>query len=361
MILEQAHRREADQLSSVVMVVGVARPLGARLARVLSADPKVSHVVGVDLVAPTESIGRAEFIQADIRTSDIAKAIRRSRADVVVHMNILATRADAGGRVPQKEINVIGTMQLLAACQRSETVRKLVVKSSTTVYGASASAPALFAEDMVPGRLARRGYEKDSSEVEAYIRGFTRRRPDVDVTILRLANVVGPTIRTALTEYLVLPLVPVVFGRDPRFQLLHEDDCIDVLRLATIADRPGIFNVAGDGFLVLSQALRRAGRVPVPVPSLGNGLVVGALRRAGLADLDSVLVGFLTYGRGVDTARMRTGLGFEPAHTTGSAFETFVEARARGGVLDRDHITSVESAMHRALAVATPQNVGASD
>ncbi|HEU0042803.1 MAG TPA: NAD-dependent epimerase/dehydratase family protein [Jiangellaceae bacterium] len=346
-------------MSNIVMVVGVARQLGARLARVLSTDPKIDHVVGVDLVAPTESIGRAEFVQADIRTSDIAKAIRRSRADIVVHMNILATRADAGGRVRQKEINVIGTMQLLAACQRSDTVRKLVVKSSTTVYGASPSAPALFAEGMVPGALSRRGYEKDASEVEAYVRGFTRRRPDVDVTILRLANVLGPTIRTALTEYLVLPVVPVVLGRDPRFQLVHEDDCIDVLHWATTEDRPGIFNVAGDGFLVLSQALRRAGRVPVPVPSLGNGLVVGAMRRAGLADLDSVLVGFLTYGRGVDTTRMRTDLGFEPAHTTLAAFEAFVEARARGGLLDRDHITSVESAVHRALASAAAQNAGA--
>jgi UDP-glucose 4-epimerase len=343
------------------MVVGVARQLGARLARVLSTDPKIDHVVGVDLVAPTESIGRAEFVQADIRTSDIAKAIRRSRADIVVHMNILATRADAGGRVPQKEINVIGTMQLLAACQRSDTVRKLVVKSSTAVYGASPGAPALFAEDMAPGAVARRGYEKDASEVEAYVRGFTRRRPDVDVTILRLANVLGPTIRTALSEYLVLPVVPVVLGRDPRFQLVHEDDCIDVLRWATIEDRPGIFNVAGDGFLVLSQALRRAGRVPMPVPSLGNGFVIGAMRRAGLADLDSVLVGFLTHGRGVDTTRMRTGLGFEPAHTTLSAFEAFVEARARGGLLDRDRITSVESAMRRALASAAPQNAGARD
>lgn len=332
-------------MSPVVMVVGVARHLGAQLARTLAGDPKIDRVVGVDVVPPTAEIGDTEFIEADITTSAINRAIARSRPDVVVHMNILATRSDAGGRVPQKETNVIGTMQLLAACQRSETVRKLVVKSSAAVYGAGPSSPALFAEDMAQGAITRRGYEKDASEVEAYVRGFSRRRPDVGVTILRMVNVVGPTIRTSLSEYFMLPVVPVVFGRDPRFQLVHEDDCIDVLRLATLEDRPGIFNVAGGGFLVLSQALRRAGRMPLPLPTLGTPVVRGLLRRAGIADMDSVQTRFLSYGRGVDTTRMREGLGFNPRYSTVDAFDAFVGARARVGPLDHDRIGAVEHAL----------------
>ncbi len=331
------------------MVVGVARYLGARLAELLSADPEVERVVGVDVVEPAESIGSAEFVRADIRTSDIGRAIRRTAPDTVVHMNILATRADAGGRAPQKEINVIGTMQLLAACQRSESVRKVVVKSSTAVYGAGPNAPALFSEDMVPGVSVRGGYEKDAGEVEAYVRGFSRRRPDVDVTILRFANVLGPTIRTALSEYFVLPVVPVALGRDPRFQLVHERDCLDALRLATVAERPGIFNVAGDGFLVLSQALRRAGRPALPLPTLGTPLVGGMLRRTGVADMDAAMVRFLTHGRGVDTGRMRARLGFEPAYSTLATFDAFAAARAQGGLLDRDRVRTVEQTVRGVL------------
>ncbi|NEE00344.1 NAD-dependent epimerase/dehydratase family protein [Phytoactinopolyspora halotolerans] len=333
------------------MVVGVARYLGARLARLLAEDPKVDHVIGVDVVPPSADLGPVDFVEADITTSAINSAIARSRPDVVVHMNILATRADAGGRVPQKEINVIGTMQLLAACQRSETVRKLVVKSSTAVYGASPSAPALAAEDMVQNAAVRRGYEKDASEVEAYVRGFTRRRPDVDVTILRFVNVLGPAIRTVLSEYFVLPVVPVVFGHDPRFQLIHEEDCLDSLRLATIESRPGIFNVAGDGFLVLSQALARAGRVPLPLPTLGSPVVRGMLRQAGIADMDSVQTRFLTYGRGVDTTRMREHLGFVPRFSTVDAFDAFVEARARGGFLDRERVAAADQLLRSVLGL----------
>lgn len=331
------------------MVVGVARYLGARLARALADDPAVDRVVGVDVVEPDADLGSTEFVKADIRTTAIARAIKRARADTVVHMNVLATRADAGGRAPQKEINVIGTMQLLAACQRSDTVQTLVVKSSTTVYGAGPNAPALFAEDMVPNAISRRGYEKDASEVEAYVRGFNRRRPDVDVTILRFANVIGPGMRTALSAYFGLPVVPIVLGRDPRFQLVHEDDCVEALRLAAVERRPGIFNVAGDGFMVLSQALRRAGRPALPLPTLGTPFVGGLMRRAGIADMDSAQVRLLTYGRGVDTARMREQLHFEPVHTTAEAFDAFVRARARGGLLDRDRVDAIEAALRRAL------------
>ena len=99
-----------------------------------------------------------------------------------------------------KEINVIGTMQLLAACQKAPSVRKLVVKSSTAVYGSSPRDPAMFTEDLEPNALARSGYAKDSVEVEGYVRGFARRRPDVAVTTLRFANFVGPKVRTPLTR-----------------------------------------------------------------------------------------------------------------------------------------------------------------
>lgn len=330
------------------MVVGAARYLGARLAKTLADHPRVDTVIGVDAFPPPTDIGAAEFIEADIRTSGVGQAIKRTRADTVVHMNVLATHADAGGRAPQKEINVIGTMQLLAACQRSDTVSKLIVKSSAAVYGSSPNAPALYSEEMVT-TASRRGYEKDASEVEGYVRGFTRRRPDIDVTILRMANIIGPTIGTQLTDYFALPVVPVVIGRDPRFQVLHEDDCIDVLTMTVAEERPGIYNVAGDGFLVLSQAIARAGRPALPLPALGNPLVSGVLKRAGIAAMDSTQAAFLTYGRGLDTTRMRAQLRFEPSYGTGEAFDSYLSGHSRG-ILDPDRVKRILGAAHKAVS-----------
>src|ERR687889_20697 len=116
------------------MVTGVSRYLGGRFAQLLQADPDISRVIGVDVVPPKQDLGDAEFVRADIRNPIISKVITQADVDTVVHMSVIATPVGAGGRATMKEINVIGTMQLLAACQKAPSLRKFVVKSSTAVY-----------------------------------------------------------------------------------------------------------------------------------------------------------------------------------------------------------------------------------
>ncbi|HEY6795663.1 MAG TPA: NAD-dependent epimerase/dehydratase family protein [Kineosporiaceae bacterium] len=331
-------------MERTVLVAGVSRYLGGRFARLLTADPGVARVIGVDVVPPPHDIGDAEFVRADIRNPVIAKVISRAGVDTVVHMNVIATPTSAGGRVSMKEINVIGTMQLLAACQKAAGVRRLVVKSSSGVYGSSPRDPALFTEDTGAKVLPHAGWGKDSVEVEGYVRGFSRRRPDVKVVQLRFANIIGPRVRTSLTDYFSLPVLPTVFGFDPRFQLLHEDDSLEALRLATVGDATGVINVAGGGVLLLSQAARLMGRPTVPVVQPATGMVGRVLRRFGVVDFTGEQLRFLSYGRVLDTTRMRTVLGLTPRYTTREAFVDFVRARRLTGPLSADVIEGVERA-----------------
>ena len=64
-----------------------------------------------------------------------------------------------------------------------------------------------------------------------------------------------------------MPVVPTALGYDARVQLLHEDDALAVLTRATTGPFVGTVNVGGEGTLLLSQAIRRLGRVEVPLPS----------------------------------------------------------------------------------------------
>ena len=336
-------------MGRVVLVTGASRYLGARISAVLADDAMVDRVIAVDVVPPRYELGGAAFVRTDIRNPAILKVLEREGIDTVVHAGVLATPQKAGGRVSMKETNVIGTMQLLAACQRSSTVDRFVVKSSTTVYGSSPRDPAVFTEDMAARVVPRSGYAKDSVEVEAYVRGFARRRPDVGVTTLRFANTIGPGVTTPLTAYFEMAFVPTALGFDARLQFIHEHDALEILRLATVGNQTGIFNAAGDGTLLLSQALRMAGRVSVPVPTIASGLTGQLFQRVGLADFSPEQVRFLAHGRVVDCTRLHEVMGYRPKYSTLDAFTEFVDERLGVGPLDVSRVRAAEQAFQRAL------------
>jgi UDP-glucose 4-epimerase len=334
----------------VVLVTGVARDLGRRFARQLAADAAVDRVIGVDISPPRGDMGAVSFARADIRNPIIAKVIMREQVDTVVHMSVLPP-ASSGSGAAAKELNVIGTMQLLAACQQSPDLEHFVLKSSTTVYGSSSRDPAMFSEDMAARRIGAVGFVKDLNEVEGYVRGFARRRPDVRVTTLRTASAIGPTLNTPLTAYFKLPVIPTVLGFDPRMQFLNDTDLIDAIEHATLGDVAGTFNIAGEGVLMLSQAIRRLGRPALPLPSFAVASVGSAMRQARLADFSREQVSFLTYGRGVDTTRMREVLGFRPSRTTAEAFGEFA-ASIEPGVVSERRVRAAETALLGALGGA---------
>jgi UDP-glucose 4-epimerase len=331
----------------VVLVTGVSGYLAGHLAARLAEDPACARVIGVDTVAPSaelsQLLGRAEFVRADIRNPLIAKLIINGQVDTVVHASLTARPAVPGGRALQKEMNVIGTMQLLAACQRSPLVRTLVVKSTAAVYGAGPADPAEFTEDMTPKDLPSSGYARANAEVEGYVRGFGRRRPDVSITTLRFTNLIGPGVDTVLTRYFALPgVVPRAFGWDGRLQLLHPEDALAVLHRAATQDLPGVFNVGGDGILLLSQAIRRAGRVPVPLPGPIIGSGSRLFRRLRLGDLGPEQLRYLNFGRVLDTTRLKQRFGYCPKWTTAQAFDDYVRGRGLRPVIDPDRLAAAE-------------------
>ncbi|SCD30162.1 UDP-glucose 4-epimerase [Streptomyces sp. di188] len=318
-----------------MLVTGVARQLGGRFVRRIQRDPEVDRVVAVDAARPEHHLGGADFVQADIRQPTVARVLAESGADTVVHLDVTGTPLGGGGRASLKETNVIGTMQLLGACQKSPNVRRLVVKSSTNVYGSAPRDPAVFTESTPPKSLPSGGFAKDTVEVEGYVRGFARRRPDVAVCVLRFANILGPAADTPLASYFALPVLPTVFGYDPRLQFVHEDDVIEVLRIGAHEPRrgtlnSGTFNIAGDGVLLLSQCSRRLGRPTVPLLLPAVTWTGSLMRTLGMSDFSPEQIRLLTHGRVVATDQMRETLGFTPEYSTAETFADFVRSRGPG-------------------------------
>src|SRR3954470_10703050 len=332
---------------SVVVVTGVSRFLGARVAARLAADPRVERVIGLDLFDPPsalrELLSDVELIKADARAASGVLADLGAEA----LMTLAGTGAPdprLGGRSAMKEHNVIGTMQLLAAAQGSPGLRKLVVRSSTAAYGASFRDPAVFTEDTEPRAVPRGSYARDILDIEGYVRGFRRRRPDVAATVLRFAPFLSSTAETTLTRYFSQPLVPTVLGRDARLQFVHVDDALEILHRSVIEDHPGTYNVAGAGVLALSQAVRRAGRISLPLPEGTLSGVAGMLRTAGVGQIGLDQIDLFVHGRVVDTTELVREFGFEP-RTTAEAFDDFITGHAGGSSLTADRLVAAERAI----------------
>jgi UDP-glucose 4-epimerase len=319
-------------MSRVVLVTGVAgsfASLAARRLAELGESVGIGKVVGIDTTLPDTDLGGVKFVRADIRTPVVGKVIAVEDVDTVVHLDLNPPQR---GRAGGKELNVIGTMQLLAACQRSAQVGKLVLGSSTAVYGSSSRDPAMFSESLLARSGVRSGFPKDIVEVESYVRGFARRRPDVLITTIRAAQVLHPDINTPLRNYFSNPVLPSVLGFDPRLQFLALDDALEILAQAVVHDRPGTFNAAGDGIVLLSQAARRLGRPTLPLPPIGFASAARRFIRAMGSDIPPDLHRLLTYGRVVDTSALRDIFGYELTQTSEQTFDDFRRS-LRPGIL----------------------------
>lgn len=344
----------APPRSKRVLITGVGRFWGANLARQLERDHALDFVCGIDTRDPLGEFGRAEVVKGDIRNPAISRLINVTRVDTVVHTQVFgADRPGESGRTLH-DMNVIGTMNLLAACAASPFVRKVVIRSSTAIYGASPRDPAFFTEDMESKGPLRDLYSKDIREVETYARDFAERAPHAAVTILRFANSIGEHVDTAFTRYLSSQVVPTVAGYNPRLQFIQDSDAVDALAHAVRQWKPGTFNIAGPGTITLARFLRMAGRIQVPVIPPMMGPLMGLLERADLLYVPSRYDRTLRFGRGVSTDRMIDELGFVPEYTTREAAEQFAAwIRTRryheGGeaYLDRELLDYVQRKMHQ--------------
>jgi UDP-glucose 4-epimerase len=307
-----------------ILVTGVSSFWGGRLAQALEQDDEVETIIGVSTEDPAVELERTEFVRVGTQHALLRRIVQAAEIDTVVDSRLVVDPVHGSARAVH-ETNVIGTMNILAACGGPHSpVRKVVFKSSAHYYGCERDDPAFFTEAMQRPHPPRTRLESDIVEAENAVRGFAERNRDVTVTVLRFANVLGPDLRTSHSALLSLPAIPCILGFDPRYQFVHEDDVVGVLRHAVENDLPGTYNVAGDGVLVFSEVASLLGRPLAPVlPPWGTGLATTGLRFAGVRISDE-MARQLRYGRGMDNRRLKAA-GCSLRYTTREAVSRFAE------------------------------------
>jgi UDP-glucose 4-epimerase len=325
-----------------VLIAGVSGFWGSELARRLERDPSISYLAGMDTRPPSVELERTEFIEADIQSPDLVRTLPMIEPDVIVHCGILWYPEPGKPAGALHDVNVIGTLQLLAACERAPTLKALIVRGSAAIYGCEGPAPGFFTEEMARRYPLKTRFQRDIGELENYFENFARRHPEVVCCMLRYQAEIGAGLDTPLVRYLSLPVVPTQLGFDPRLQFVHVDDAIGALEAAVHNPVPGPVNVGPDGTISLTRILRMARRPTLPVPHPMFAPILGQLaRRLGGQSIYLDAVRLLRYGRGVDNTRLKTEVGFEPRFDAVEAVRDFIEKSGGRRVLPAAHPGSV--------------------
>lgn len=204
------------------------------------------------------------------------------------------------------------TESLFAAASRCESLERVVVLSSGQVYGASDAHPTFIPEEQAPPP----GAGPSSSallQVEHEAMQFARGRPDVVVTILRATDVLGTDPYGLLADHLAHAgaLVTASLGYDPQVQFSTDHDMAKSVLFALSEDLPGVYNIAPDDALPLSECIRLLGKRRVgltrTLTMLGN--VLGRVE-----PWTAEMASLLEYGRALDSRRA-TEAGF-PSHAS---------------------------------------------
>ena len=264
-----------------VLVTGLSSFWGGKLAQTLEKDPAIEAIIGVSPDDPTCELERTEFVRVGTQHALLRRIVQAAEIDTVVDSRLIVDSTTSSARAAH-EANVIGTMNILAACSGPDSpVRKVVFKSSAHYYGCEQDDPAFFTERMQRPHPPHTRIERDIVEAEKAVLSFAERNREVTVTTLRFVNGLGPDLRTGHTRLLSLPVVPGILGFDPRYQFIHEDDIVGVLEHAVREELPGVYNAAADGVLVLSEIAGLLGKPFAPLlPPWGTGLAAAPLGTA---------------------------------------------------------------------------------
>ena len=322
----------ADAPGKRILLTGLSTYWGGRLAEALERNPAVEAIIGVDSEDPTRELQRTEFVRVSNQHALIRRIVTAAEIDTVVDTRLVVDSTVTSPRLAH-ENNVIGTLNILAACSDADSpVRKLVFKSSAHYYGCARDDPAFFEEHMRRGHPPATPIERDIVEAESAVSDFRDKNPAVTVTVFRFCNVLGAGMRTSHSRLFSAPVVPMIAGFDPRYQFVHADDVVSALEHAVEHDLPGVYNGAGDGVLALSEVVSLLPKRAAPVlPPWGTGLASGLVRRLGIR-IAPEMQAQLRYGRGVDNRKLKA-TGFEYRCTTAETVMRFGEDLRLGSVM----------------------------
>ena len=330
-----------------VAVTGPTGDIGRALLRRLDADPLVGRVLGMarrEFDPASLGLKKTEYRQGDILDRAALDELF-AEADVVVHLAFVIV----GSPAETRSVNLEGSRNVFAAAAAADRCRRLVYTSSVAAYGFHASNPLPLKEDVPPRGTDEHYYSAQKAELEGALEEALG-GSGLDAYVFRPCIVAG---RDALLLIEHLPYVtaseklpaslrrvfdampvlrPVLPDPGVPFQLVHADDVASALVAATEGrGAPGVYNLAGDGALTMTDLARELGWYAFPVPGAAVGATASVVALMPFLPAEAHWIQVFRSSVVMDTSKARRELGWSPRRGGGAVLTEMVKgAKARG-------------------------------
>ncbi len=306
-------------IPKVIAVTGASGYIGERIVERLLREDRVAKVVGIDIRPSPLEDPKLVTVQQDI-TKPLEDVFTSHGVEALIHLAFVLRQLR--DREQSRRVNVGGASNVLWASEASG-VRRIVLLSSSTVYGAHADNPALLDEEAPLRPPPAFNYANDKVQVEWFYRAYAADRPSVELTTLRGCVVMGPNVDNFITNALDKPVLIGVGRSDPGMQFVHEEDLVEILWRSISEAHPGTFNVAAPGAVPWSEVVRVSGkrlfRLPAP---LAYGITNLTWKLHVQNDSPGVGLDWIRWPWQVSAARLEREFGYTFKHSSLGAVQS---------------------------------------
>lgn len=294
-----------------ILIIGIAGGLAQMTARlILTAHPDW-EIIGIDSrdISKVPPLKGLTTIELKYSRGNFENLFRTHHFQTVYHLGRISHSSNTHNVLAKRiELSVMGTNRILELCERSD-VKKVIILSTFHVYGALPD-NSIFLNEEAPLRASMKHPElRDVIEMDQICTNWMwKNQNNISTIVLRPCNIIGSQIQNAMTRFLAGPIALSPADYNPFFQFIHEFDMAQVL-YKVLTDVPtGTYNVAGDDFIALREALKVVGTKGIPFPMVLAGGLNSALKKLNI-DVPDYLLDYLKFSCLISNAELKKHLG----------------------------------------------------
>lgn len=312
---------------SIIGITGASGYFGQHITAQLEDDPDCERVVGIDIKEPSRSFKKLDYHRLDVRDPGLCDLFKRQKVDTLIHLAFVLNPIHNAREM--HDIDVNGAKNALRAAKASG-IKHILFTSSAMVYGAWKDNPEWLTEASPLRGHPTYYYARDKVALEHLCEAFKRENKDVLFTTLRPCLVVGPNVEHFYSKLILrAPVLPVIDGRNPRVQFIHEGDLARAYKIVLKKRVGGIFNIVGKGVLRWREVIKLSGKIALPVPSFLIYPMMAILwkLRVPFVEAPPGCLDFIRYPLVASGQKAVTKLGFVPRYSSREAAMAFLASK----------------------------------